>query len=431
VAGDSTPHAGDLEAMVPQRFRGNLRVSEKRMLRAAPKGEDAVCGPNFDDKDAANDPTKADHWSSDREIRAELIRWLCTTTDASRMVDPRGVRVYAANVTGKLDLSYASVPFPLHLVRCRLTDDADLTNVTMAALYLHGTSARSLIAEGADVKGSVFLADRFSCDGEVRLSGARILGQLNCAGASFRFRDGWALSADHGEIKGSVLLNESLVEGGVRLSGSRVGGNLECDAGAFTPNRSGIALLLEHATIEGSVFLRNNFSAQGEVRLLGTQIGSSLECGHGKFGLLRLDTATVRGTFFWDQDAHSEQLDLINASVGAISDDRASWPDRGDLVLDGFVYERISGGPMGAEDRLDWLSRQREFKRQPYRQLAKVLREMGTTTARSRFSLSWQDGRGEKTGDSSSTRRFAGSFIQPRMSSRGSLLATASIPGGP
>jgi len=37
-----------------------LSEAEKRLLRAAPKGEVAVCGPNFDEKDPENDPSKAD-----------------------------------------------------------------------------------------------------------------------------------------------------------------------------------------------------------------------------------------------------------------------------------------------------------------------------------------------------------------------------------
>jgi hypothetical protein len=43
--------------------------------------------------------------------------------------------------------------------------------------------------------------------------------------------------------------------------------------------------------------------------------------------------------------------------------------------LDGFVYENISRGPTGAKERMDWLDRQGYFTPQPYRQLAKVLRE--------------------------------------------------------
>jgi len=75
------------------------------------------------------------------------------------------------------------------------------------------------------------------------------------------------------------------------------------------------------------------------------------------------------------QDGRGAILDLRNASVGAIEDEEASWPEKGNLFLDGFVYERISIGPADAGARLNWLDRQKEFTPQPYRQLAKVLRE--------------------------------------------------------
>jgi len=67
-------------------------------------------------------------------------------------------------------------------------------------------------------------------------------------------------------------------------------------------------------------------------------------------------------------------------------DDLASWPvrdaDGGErLILDGFVYERISGAFTDAKQRIEWLSRGNTrkgvFCPQPYEQLGRVLGEMG------------------------------------------------------
>jgi hypothetical protein len=55
------------------------------------------------------DPAGADQWQSEREIRSELIRWLCIERTAVNKVDPRGVSVHAAKMTGELDLSFATV----------------------------------------------------------------------------------------------------------------------------------------------------------------------------------------------------------------------------------------------------------------------------------------------------------------------------------
>jgi hypothetical protein len=68
----------------------------------------------------------------------------------------------------------------------------------------------------------------------------------------------------------------------------------------------------------------------------------------------------------------------VNASVGSLVDDEESWPSKGNLLLDGFVYGHISGeSPRDAKTRLRWLERQDPFTPKPYRQLAKVLRETG------------------------------------------------------
>src|SRR5205807_10505530 len=77
------------------------------------------------------------------------------------------------------------------------------------------------------------------------------------------------------------------------------------------------------------------------------------------------------------QGTSGMSLDLRNASIGTIWDDERSWPAQGNLSIDGFEYSRISKGPTDAKTRLKWVSRQDDFKPQPYSQLAKVLREAG------------------------------------------------------
>jgi len=412
--------------MARARF-GGLSQAEVALFRAAPRGEVAVCGPP-DPKHPDNDPAHADDWGPDREIRAELIRWLCVDAEARTRVDPRGIRVRAAKITGKLDLSFACVPFPLAFMRCRLTHDADLTSAEIPLLALPGTWVKSVSADRANVKGSVFLRDGFTAEGEVRLPGAQIGGVLACIGGTFKNATGSALNADgacvrgdvflsggfsaEGEVRlvgaqfggslactggtfknapgealsagranvtGSVFLREGFsAEGEVRLVGAQIGGDLECPKGTFK-NPGGIALSVGRANVRGAVFLIEGFSAEGEVRLLGAQIGGQLDCTGGRFTKLTAQSATVQGALFWSnvKDAKGAKLDLRKASVGAIADDEASWPERGKLFLDGFVYQHIAEGPTDAPTRLKWLDRQQPLTLQPYRQLAKVLRETG------------------------------------------------------
>src|SRR5258708_34608881 len=98
MADNSTSHADELGGLARRRF-GKLSEAEGRLIRAAPKGEVTMCGPNFDATDPANDPAKADHgWGREREIRAEVICWLCLDPEASKRVAPHGVRSYAESM---------------------------------------------------------------------------------------------------------------------------------------------------------------------------------------------------------------------------------------------------------------------------------------------------------------------------------------------
>ena len=88
------------------------------------------------------------------------------------------------------------------------------------------------------------------------------------------------------------------------------------------------------------------------------------------------------------------RLDLRHAVVGPIADDEQSWPKKGNLFLDGFTYERIAEGPTSAAKRLEWIARQPDgFIPQPYRQLAKVLREAGDDSGARKVLIALEDAR--------------------------------------
>jgi hypothetical protein len=93
---------------------------------------------------------------------------------------------------------------------------------------------------------------------------------------------------------------------------------------------------------------------------------------------------TAAGTFFLRQGASIVgTLDLTATEIGAIDDEEACWPQKGDLLLNRCRYGAFIGGPIDAASRLRWLARQvsvrweEDFWPQPYEQLATVLREMG------------------------------------------------------
>lgn len=489
-----------------------LREAEEKLLRAAPLGEMAVCGPNRKDFDPANDPRRANTWGPERAVRASLVRWLCVSEAARECIDPRGLQVHGAKIEGELDLSFVAVPFPLSLCSCALPEETKLSFLEISTLSLAGSWLRALQAESAVVKGTLSLGNGFRAEGEVNLVGAQIGSNLDCGAGTFKNAAGKALRADRINVQGSVFLRNGFsAEGEVRLLGAKIGGNLECNVGTFK-NPSGKALSADRMVVQGSVFLRDGFVAEGEVRLLGSKLGGNLECSSGQFknaggvalnadrmeaqgnvllsngfvaegevnlagaqignnlacdaatfrnaggralngdginvrgfvylrggfsaegevnllsaqigdnlecdgasfrnlngkalnadrisvlgnvllrngfsaaGEVRFVNALIKGTLVWTGVREPETLflNLRSATAGVIHDEKASWPPPGKIKLDGFVYGHIASGITDIKSRIAWLELQNPFTPQPYRQLARVMREMGLERGRLR-----------------------------------------------
>jgi hypothetical protein len=197
-----TANGGSLEAILPQNLRQGLTLAERRLLRAATAGNPALCGPEGDSDDAANDPAKANAWAKAREILGDLMRWLCVNHEAVKRVDPFGVQVGGAKITGGIDLAYTTVPFPLQLTSCALLGDCHFEQITIPSLDLNGSAASEVNAEGAQVSGSVTLNNEFASAGGVRISRATTGGNLDCDSAAIAL----ALWADTAEIRGGVYL---------------------------------------------------------------------------------------------------------------------------------------------------------------------------------------------------------------------------------
>lgn len=496
-----------------------LSNAERLLLAAVSAGDTAWCGPTPKDFDPANNPAKADSWGPERTIRANLIRWLCIDREARNFVDPRGIQAHGARIEGALDLSFVRIRFPLSLSCCRMKEEVRFRFLRIPTINLGGSWVRTLNAERAKLKGSLFLNNGFCSEGEVQLLGARIGSNLDCGAGRFRNAGGKALRADRIRVRGSLFLRNAFVaEGEVRLLGAEIGGNFECNDGSFS-NPGGSALSGDRMTIQGSLFLRDGFTAVGEIRFLGAQIHGNLECHGGKFSnpgaialnadritvkgnvflhngfaadgevdlpgaqignnlacdagifknpggmALNADSVNVRGFVFFRAGFSAEgevnllsaqigdnlecdggsfkcpvgkalnadrisvqgdvlfrenfsaegevgladslikgtmvwsgirnpsrmSLNLTGASAGAISDDNSSWPPPGKLNLDGFVYSHIISGLTHTRNRLAWLALQQPFTPQPYRQLAKVMRNAGVDRGERRVLFTMED----------------------------------------
>lgn len=274
---------------------------------------------------------------------------------------------------------------------------------------LDSTEGAALFADKIVIRGSIFLNAGFSAAGEVRILGAQIEGNLACNGANLDGKGSAALTADGAVINGSIFLNAGFsAVGDVRLLGARIGGDLACLGGKFD-GKGGYAISADGAVIKGNVFLNAGFSATGTVRLLNVQIGGNLACISAKFNgkgvdALLANRMNVKGAFFFRElPAPVNDISLADACVGQLADDAGSWGNN--LYLDGFVYDSLAGNaPTDAATRLAWLDKQLPahtglndtgFRPQPWKQLARVLREMGHADDSRQVSIAFERRWGE------------------------------------
>jgi hypothetical protein len=321
-----------LDAMAQQKFGASISAAERKLLHAAPLRDVPWFGPSDDADNTVNDPAHGDKWGADRTVRAEVIAWLLSDPQPSQYIHPSGLALAGARITGNLDLSYATVNKPLTLFRCYAPDGINLLSAHLQDITVRRSRVGEVFGNQANIHGDAsFLIGDF---GPVSLLRARIDGSLDLTGARILDTDGDSVNLVEANVGGDVLFHDGFTTDGIvyaRLA--RIGHDLSFHGVEFK--------------------------------------------GGGEFDAER---AAIEGTFYWVDVQHTLQtvLDLEDARAGSIWDDEASWPAPGNLNLNGFVYGDIAGGPSDGPSRLRWLALQPpEYHPQPYRQLAKVLSEMG------------------------------------------------------
>lgn len=373
----SVNNATELIALAQIEFPDlDLYPSELELLAVAAGADPSLVFASDSEgtEDPSDSPDSSEGIVTVSEIRAQLIRWLCVNRQAKVLVDPRGIQVSGATVSGQLNLDFVDVPFPIALFDCFLAEPASMICIRVPQLIFSGSSTRSIMMDSAFVESSVFLDQGFKANGQVSLIGAQVGLDVDCSAGAFINSGNIAINGDRLNVGGSVFFRAEeapvdegrdskvvpfYAEGAVRLHSARIAGDLDCTGGTFsntkeTANR-GRCIHLGPAAIKGTIFFRAGF---------GTQRDDS-------------PNFLSKGS-----------IDLRGASTGGLWDDKSSWPSDGNLYLDGFVYERFRTGdpldtqkilvPTDGKTRLEWLRLDKGTNAtQPYRQLAKVLRDRG------------------------------------------------------
>ena len=222
-------------------------------------------------------------------IRAELLRDLMLGRSVERL-DPLGVRVHGARITGTLDLTHVPAGVGIELRDCFFEYPVLLVSARLPWLTLAGSQLPALDCDGLLVDGDVLLGDGFTATGQgeygaVRLHGAHIRGQLNFNGARLTNEAGPALIADGLHVDGDVFGGGFIAAGdgelgAVRLPGAHIVGQLNFN-GAELANQNGPALIGDGLRVDGGLVLAEEFTGsgtyeRGALRLPGAHIGGQL-----------------------------------------------------------------------------------------------------------------------------------------------------------
>lgn len=264
-------------------------------------------------------------------------------------------------------------------------------------------SVQSDVIDGdeSEVKSSDIEKTNFEATGEVCLIGSQINGDLDCRGGQFKAK-GIALIADRTQIRGGVYFSHGFsATGEARLVDACIDGELLCDGGEFK-NTESIALWAEGIEVKGNVSLGEGFKAIGEVNLSGAKIGGDFDCRGARFFAtkdysLYIDGAVIQGAWFINELVSKVCVKASHAEVALLADSVDVWAPGS--RLDGFRYAAFAGNAStSGKDRIAWLLTQpedhlsdAEFRPQPWRQLQRVLREMGHLEDAKQVGIAFED----------------------------------------
>ena len=275
------------------------------------------------------------HKWNNPSLRASLLIWLCTDKKASSFLTHRGISVIGAKIDGCLDLRYIDLDVPLIFKRCYFTEGIRLDQAKVKLLNLSGSyvasSGDAIVAQGAEIKGAVFLTDGFQAQGQVSLPRATIGGIFVCRKGIFENPKGNAIVAEGAEIKGSVFLDDGFqAQGQVSFAGATIGGTFQCRKGIFEnpgKDKNGKdkhAILAQGAEIKGAVFLDDGFKAQGQVSFAGATIGRVFQCSKGIFenpkgNAILAESAEIKGAVFLNDSFKAQgEVSFAGATIGGI-----------------------------------------------------------------------------------------------------------------
>ena len=339
--------------------------------------------------DYESDPPYSEEGLSARRLPADAIRKLLL--EPGLTVDPQGLRIRGALVTGILDFDHSTLPCRLVFTHCRFDNAPSFRQAAVPSLVLTHVALPGLSLDSAHVAGNVEMS-RLRSTGEVRAFGVHIGGQLVLAEAKLTNPDGNALNLDGASITADAFLSNLEAAGQVWALGLHVGGQLVLAEAKLT-NPNGNALNLDGADITAGAYL-NNLDAVGQVRAPGAHIGGQLVLKEAKLtssdgDALNLSWAILDHLVLSEIFTAEGGMDLSFTSIRVLSVGKAR-PDNGLPPLSGAqgwtlgsVHGFLRTDRKSARAWLDTIDTRprvggrREFASQPWKEMAKIYDQIG------------------------------------------------------
>jgi hypothetical protein len=225
---------------------------------------------------------RKEDFHSDGEISLQWAQVRRLRATGGKFANPSGFALRAdamhAEAGVYLDRGFQATA-EVRLVGARIVGELCCTKGTFS-----NPSGLALNAERIEAD-DVYLDRGFSARGQVRFNDAQVKRQFNATGGDFQNeRAGeYALDADGIICGGEVFLNEGFhAVGAVSLTGAAIEVQLNCTAGSFH-NPDGHALFADGLTTPGMVYLDKGFQAIGKVRFARATVGRQLVCTDGTF----------------------------------------------------------------------------------------------------------------------------------------------------
>jgi hypothetical protein len=292
----------------------DLTAPERRIWEAFPRGERVdlrTADPVLDD------PARGGCWEDDRTVRSEVIRALLLGGPEAQQGAVACVRITGARIAGCLDLAHAGVRSPVYLQRCWFEEPPDLRAATAVYLDFSHSWLPGL------------MADDLRVDGHLILAGCRVDGRAGRPGPGSAVRrglDGRALSATGITVTGSVFMNDRFTaDGEVRLLAGHISGTLDL-GGAQLRNRGAIALLAARLAVDDAVFCRDGFAADGEVVFRRARITGFLDLSGARMSnpggraFFAPVLTVAAGLFCHSETIFTGEVDLTDGHVSGILD---------------------------------------------------------------------------------------------------------------